>query len=59
MRLKRLNQPKFWFAFAGIVTLFGVTGFFLQPLWIAALHFPFAAALAGIGLMLMRQRSAR
>ena len=53
------RKPKVWFWFAGIVALFGVTGFFLQPPWIAVLHFPFAAAMAGIGLVLMRQRGAR
>ena len=57
--LRRLNQPKTLFVFAGIVALFGVMGFFLQPLWIAVLHFPFAAALVGFGLLLMRQRGTR
>jgi hypothetical protein len=57
--LKRLNEPKILFVFAGIVALFGMIGFLLQPLWIAVLHFPFAAALAGFGLMLIRQRGAR
>ena len=53
------RSPKVWFWFGGIVAVFGVVGFFLQPAWIAALHFPFAAGLAGIGLMLMRQRGTR
>jgi hypothetical protein len=53
------RRPKSWFWFAGIVAVFGVMGFFLQPAWIAGLHFPFAAALAGIGFMLLRQRDAR
>ena len=53
------RNPKFWFWFGGIVAVFGVLGFFFQPAWIAGLHFPAAAGLAGIGLMLQRQRGTR
>jgi hypothetical protein len=54
-----VRTPKFWFWFAAVVAVFGVMGFFLQPAWIAALHFVPAAGLAGIGLMLHRQRGTR
>ena len=53
------RNPKFWFWFGAIVAVFGVMGFFFQPAWIAALHFVPAAGLAGIGLMLQRQRGIR
>jgi hypothetical protein len=50
------RNPKVWFWSGGIVAVLGVMGFFFQPAWIAALHFPFGAGLAGIGLMFQRQR---
>jgi hypothetical protein len=54
-----VRNPKFWFWFGAVVAVFGVMGFFFQPAWIAGLHFPAAAGLAGIGLMLQRQRDTR
>ena len=53
------RNPKFWFWFGANVAVFGVMGFFFQTTLVASLHFPAAAFLVGIGLMLKQQRGAR